>query len=66
MLPQALDFRDESDALFALLDTLDDSDWARETQFKYWTPNDIVAHRIDARFLLPGQCRLPQVNCYPA
>jgi uncharacterized protein (TIGR03084 family) len=44
MLPQALDFRDESDALFALLDTLDDSDWARETQFKYWTPNDIVAH----------------------
>jgi len=44
MLDQALDFRDESDALFALLDPLDDSDWARETQFKHWTPNDIVAH----------------------
>ncbi len=44
MLDQALDFRDESDALFALLDTLDDSDWAREAQFKHWTPNDIVAH----------------------
>ena len=41
MLDQALDFRDESDAL---LDPLDDSDWARKTQFKHWTPNDIVAH----------------------
>ncbi|HXZ89087.1 MAG TPA: TIGR03084 family metal-binding protein [Candidatus Binataceae bacterium] len=44
MLDQALDFRDESDALFTLLDTLDDSDWGRETQFKRWTPNDIIAH----------------------
>jgi uncharacterized protein (TIGR03084 family) len=44
MVDQALDFRDESDALFALLDTLDNSGWARETQFKRWTPNDIVAH----------------------
>lgn len=44
MLEQALDFRDESEALFALLDTLEDSDWTRETQFKHWTPNDIVAH----------------------
>lgn len=44
MLEQALDFRDESDALFALLNPLDDSDWTRETQFKRWTPNDIVAH----------------------
>jgi uncharacterized protein (TIGR03084 family) len=44
MLEQALDFRDESEALFALLDTLDDSEWERETQFKHWTANDIVAH----------------------
>jgi uncharacterized protein (TIGR03084 family) len=44
MLDQALDFRDESDDLFALLDGIDDSGWARETQFKRWTPNDIVAH----------------------
>jgi uncharacterized protein (TIGR03084 family) len=44
MLEQALDFRDESDSLFVLLDTLDDSDWTRETQFKRWTPDDIVAH----------------------
>jgi uncharacterized protein (TIGR03084 family) len=44
MIQQAIDFRDESDALFALLDTLDDSAWARNTQFKQWTINDIVAH----------------------
>jgi uncharacterized protein (TIGR03084 family) len=44
MLDQALDFRDESDALFGLLDALDGSDWMRTTQFKHWTPNDIVAH----------------------
>jgi uncharacterized protein (TIGR03084 family) len=44
MLQQAIDFRDESDALFALLEPLNDRDWARETQFKHWTANDIVAH----------------------
>src|SRR5271163_1772988 len=44
MIAQALDFRDEADALFAVLDTLDEGGWARETQFKHWTPNDIVAH----------------------
>src|SRR5579864_6981405 len=44
MLEQATDFRDESDALFALLDPLDEHDWERKTQFKEWTINDIVAH----------------------
>jgi uncharacterized protein (TIGR03084 family) len=44
MIQQATDFRDESDALFALLDPLDDRDWARSTQFKEWTINDVVAH----------------------
>ena len=44
MLQQALDFREESDAVFALLDGLDDQDWGRKTQFKEWTINDIVAH----------------------
>jgi uncharacterized protein (TIGR03084 family) len=44
MIEQALDFRDESDGLFDLLDGLGDSDWECKTQFKYWTPNDIVAH----------------------
>ncbi len=44
MIEQATDFRDESDALFALLEPLDERDWARETQFKAWTINDIIAH----------------------
>jgi uncharacterized protein (TIGR03084 family) len=44
MIQQAIDFRDESDALFALLDALDARDWVRKTQFKAWTINDIVAH----------------------
>jgi uncharacterized protein (TIGR03084 family) len=44
MIQQAIDFRDESDALFELLDALDDHRWADKTQFKEWTINDIVAH----------------------
>jgi uncharacterized protein (TIGR03084 family) len=44
MIHQAIDFRDESDALFALLEPLDEQEWARKTQFKQWTPNDIIAH----------------------
>ena len=44
MLQQALDFRGESEAVFALLDGLKDQDWGRKTQFKAWTINDIVAH----------------------
>ncbi len=44
MLQQAIDFRDECDALFSLLDTLDEQAWERKTQFKGWTLNDIVAH----------------------
>jgi len=44
MLQQAFDFRDESDALFALLESLNDADWAGKTQFKKWTPKAIVAH----------------------
>jgi len=44
MLQEAKDFRDECDAFFALLNTLDEQDWERKTQFKQWTINDIVAH----------------------
>ena len=44
MLQQALDFREESEAVFALLDGLDDQDWGRKTQFKEWTLSDIIAH----------------------
>ena len=44
MLQQAIDFRDECDALYALLAPLDDADFERETQFKRWTINDIMVH----------------------
>ncbi|MGE0681651.1 MAG: TIGR03084 family metal-binding protein [Candidatus Binatia bacterium] len=44
MVQQAMDFREESDALFALLDSLDEQDWEKQTQFKKWTINDVVAH----------------------
>ena len=44
MLQQAIDFREESDALFSLLATLGEQDWERKTQFKGWTLNDVIAH----------------------
>lgn len=44
MLPQAVDFRVETDALHALLVTLDAADWQRPTRFKGWTIDDIVQH----------------------
>ena len=44
MLDQALDFRVESDVFFALLDSLEEPDWSRPTQFKDWTINDVLAH----------------------
>lgn len=47
MLPQAVDFRAEADDLQSLLLSLRDADWARQTQFKQWTVNDIVQHLHD-------------------
>lgn len=44
MLQQAIDFREESEAFFALLDTVRDQEWNQKTQFKGWTINDVVAH----------------------
>jgi uncharacterized protein (TIGR03084 family) len=44
MLQQARDFREESDALCRLLDTVGEQDWEKKTQFKGWTLNDVVAH----------------------
>ena len=44
MLQQAIDFQAESDELLALLEGLYEQDWQRETQFKQWTINDVVAH----------------------
>lgn len=41
---QPYDFRDESDALHALLEPLADEDFERETQFNGYTLHDVVAH----------------------
>lgn len=44
MLQQVLDLREEGDDLFALAETLPERDWERNTPFKNWTVNDVVAH----------------------
>ncbi len=44
MLIQATDFRNESEALYGLLKPLDDDDFDAPTQFKSWTPNDVLGH----------------------
>src|SRR5258706_9179623 len=44
MLEQAIDFREESEALFALLETVSEHAWNQPTQFKGWTINDVIAH----------------------
>ena len=43
-MQQAIDFRDECNALYALIEPLDNEVWACPTQFKNWTLNDIIAH----------------------
>lgn len=43
-MQQPTDFRDESEALSALLVPLPDTDFETPTQFKGWTINDIVRH----------------------
>lgn len=44
MIQQVDDFRAEAAELHRLLSRLDDRDWARPTQFKAWTIDDIVRH----------------------
>ncbi len=44
MLQQVIDFQAECDELRALLEELKEQDWQRETQFKRWTINDVLAH----------------------
>ena len=44
MIQQAIDFRDESEALYELLQPLKDEDFERVTQFKKWTINDVLTH----------------------
>ncbi len=44
MLQQAIDFRDESSALYGLMKPLSADAFATRTQFKNWTFNDIIGH----------------------
>lgn len=44
MLSQALDFEQEVGVLARLLRSLSEDQWQRPTQFKAWSPNDIVRH----------------------
>ena len=43
-MQEAIDFRAESDALFALVRDLAPAEWDAATQFKGWSINDIVRH----------------------
>jgi uncharacterized protein (TIGR03084 family) len=43
-LTQAVEFREECDALYDVLEDLPDADWERPTQFKSWTFNDVIGH----------------------
>jgi len=44
MMQQAIDFREESEALFRLVDPLKEAELESRTQFKGWTINDVVGH----------------------
>ncbi len=44
MFQQVVDFRDECDSLFAVLEPLDDADFETKTLFKDWTIHDVIAH----------------------
>ncbi len=44
MLQQAVDFREESDALAAILEPLEEQDFQKKTLFKDWTIDDVLGH----------------------
>ncbi len=44
MLKEAYDFRDESEALYQLIEPLGDADYDRVTLFRDWTVNDVIQH----------------------
>ncbi|MZR29048.1 TIGR03084 family metal-binding protein [Sneathiella litorea] len=44
MLKEAHDFRDESEALYSLIEPLEDADYDRVTLFRDWTINDVLQH----------------------
>lgn len=60
MLQQAVDLREEGDALYTLLDSLDDADWDRPTTFKAWTVNDVIQHLHDSDLLAAASARDPE------
>ncbi|MEM9682889.1 MAG: TIGR03084 family metal-binding protein [Pseudomonadota bacterium] len=60
MLQQAADLRTEGDALFKLLNNLEDSDWDRATLFKGWTVNDVIQHLHDSDLLASASARNPE------
>lgn len=44
MIQQAVDFREESDALYQLLEGITADDFQQKTQFKNWTLTDVLGH----------------------
>lgn len=44
MLQQAVDFRDESEELYQILEPLSEADLERETLFNRWTINHVIGH----------------------
>lgn len=44
MIQQAIDFHDESEALYSLIKPVDEEEFAKPTQFKNWTINDVIGH----------------------
>ena len=59
MLQQIVDLRQEADELYRFLKTLNNDDWARETQFKAWTVNDVVQHLHDSDLAAAASARDP-------
>ena len=56
-LGQALDFRDECDALHAVLENAPAEAWAEPTQFKGWTFDDVLGHLYFFRSMPPRSPR---------
>lgn len=44
MIQQAIDFRDESEALYQLIQPIKTEDFQQKSQFKNWTINDFIGH----------------------